>query len=370
MSNISGLRTNLPIDAHAHDAVATPGATPLAPVALQSGGFKNNMALAGVANGSATIGFGARGDGAKAIQEGLKKLGFLNGVADGIFGRGTQSGVAAFQRSAGMTPSGEVDQATLAALDKKLAGLAPRSLFAEGGKASINDKMNAHRDSIARTGVGTLYGDHSSWKSMSKGERDEWIRANAKPGTTPPTPKEASCIGWAMDNVKAAYVAAGKGARWAEIERTVISKGAKGTDLAKELQKDGWESVYWNPDARNPDDGNPEHSFSAAQVKAGKPYYGIKIDHQVIDYRPSGLSQPGKQPTAQNLDGFKQLEKVPFFFGLAKGGMHTFVGQQGRVNEFHWDRMPDDPDSIQERPLTEFPWNSGVIMVPPGTWPK
>ena len=71
----------------------------------------------------------------------------------------------------------------------------------------------------------------------------------------------------------------------------------------------------------------------------------------------------------EDLTGVEQLKKVPFFFGLARGGTHTFVGQNGRVNEFHWDRNPDDKTAIEERPLTEFPWNSGILMVPPGSWP-
>ncbi|RME74119.1 MAG: hypothetical protein D6776_05840 [Planctomycetota bacterium] len=85
----------------------------------------------------------------------------------------------------------------------------------------------------------------------------------------------------------------------------------------------------------------------------------------MTDYRPT----PGAG-TKLDTSGYEKLKKVPFFFGLARGGMHTFVGQNGRVNEFHWTSMPDNPDAIEERPLPEFPWNSGVIMVPPGTWPS
>lgn len=70
------------------------------------------------------------------------------------------------------------------------------------------------------------------------------------------------------------------------------------------------------------------------------------------------------------MSGIDKLKQVPFFFGLARGGTHTFVGQDGRVNEFHWDAMPNDKNAIEEQPLQTFPWNSGLIMVPPGTWPK
>lgn len=237
--------------------------------------------------------------------------------------------------------------------------------LAQGGANSIQSKMQGHQDAIDRTGVGKYYGDHSSFKSMSQADKRNWIRENAKAGTNPAMPEESSCIGWAMDNVGAAYKAAGKEARWNEIYSKVTSHGAKGTDLAKELAKDGWEAVYWNPDAKHPDDGNPEHSFSAVQAARGRGYYGIPVQHQVINYRPTA-----GQGTRQDMSGIDKLKDVPFFFGVAKGGMHTFVGRQGKVNEFHWSEMPDSKHAIEEKPLQDFMWNSGVIMVPPGTWPR
>lgn len=238
--------------------------------------------------------------------------------------------------------------------------------LAAGGAQSIALRMKQHQDAIDKTGVGIYFGDHSSFKTMTAAERRQWVAQNARPGTTPANnQKESSCIGWAMENVGAAYAAAGKSARWAEIQRLVVAKGSKGIDLAKELQKDGWQSVYWNPDAKHPDDGNPEHTFSAAQVARGKGYYGLKVDAVVENYRPT---DPAK--TTQDLSGIDKLSKVPFFFGMAKGGMHTFVGRSGSVNEFHWTELPDSKHAIQETPLKDWGWNSGVIMVPPGTWPK
>ncbi|TNE46646.1 MAG: hypothetical protein EP343_23880 [Deltaproteobacteria bacterium] len=240
--------------------------------------------------------------------------------------------------------------------------------FAAGGAQSIADKMGAHLENIEQSGVGIYYGDHSSLKGKTLSEKQEWIDNNATEGTNPPSAsqlKESSCIGWAMENVEAAYIQAGKAERWSEIKSIVYSKGTKGTDLAQELQKDGWEAVYWNPDARNPDDGNAEHSYTAAITKRGKPYYGINVDHRVVDYRPTSGGS-----TELDMSGVEKLREVPFFFGLAKGGMHTFVGREGKVNEFHWTAKPDDDNAIEERPLEDFPWNSGVIMIPPGTWPN
>jgi hypothetical protein len=239
--------------------------------------------------------------------------------------------------------------------------------LAAGGAQSIELRMRRHLDSIEKTGVGVYYGDHSAWKSMDANAKKEWIEANLKPGATPPpvsSIKENSCIGWALENLGAAYAAAGKSERWNEIRQIVISKGSKGIDLAKELKKDGWQAIYWNPDTRNPSDGNPEHSFTALQVSRGNGYYGVAVDAQVVNYRPT----EGKG-TKQDMSGIEKLRQVPFFFGLARGGTHTFVGRNGEVNEFHWAEMPNSTRAIEQTPLEKFGWNSGLIMVPPGTWP-
>ena len=91
----------------------------------------------------------------------------------------------------------------------------------------------------------------------------------------------------------------------------------------------------------------------------------VAIDHVVENYRPTA-----DQGTALDLSGLEKLSKVPFFFGLAKGGNHTFVGRNARVNEFHWNHMPNSATAIEERPLKDWGWNSGLIMIPPGTWPE
>jgi len=245
----------------------------------------------------------------------------------------------------------------------------PESLgakFAAGGAQSIELRSKRHLESIEKTGVGTYFGDHSSWKKMSATEKQDWIKANAKPGTTPPSAsstKGTRRTGGAMEHVGPTYAAPRTGERFAEIQRIVASKGSKGTDLAAELKKDGWQSIYWNPDAKNPDDGNAEHSFSALQVSRGKGYYGIEVDAQVTNYRPT----EGKG-TRQDMSGIEKLREVPFFFGLAKGGMHTFVGRAGEVNEFHWAEMPNSTRAIEQTPLEKFGWNPGFIIVPAGPW--
>src|SRR5690606_32594870 len=127
---------------------------------------------------------------------------------------------------------------------------------------------------------------------------------------------------------------------------------------------DGWQAIYFNPDRAKDADGNAEHSYTARMVRSGKPYYKIPVSGEVTNYRPA----PGST-TVRDTSGLERLAKVPFWFGLARGGVHTFVGHGAVVNEFHWSAMPDDPEAIEETPLAEFAWLSGVVVVPPTTWP-
>ena len=55
------------------------------------------------------------------------------------------------------------------------------------------------------------------------------------------------------------------------------------------------------------------------------------------------------------------LEKVPFFFGLAKGGVHTFVGTRAQVNELHWAQDPTSTRVIEQTPLATWPRRRRIL---------
>lgn len=71
----------------------------------------------GSASGSlSTLRYGSKGDAVKAMQEALTKLGYAPGVADGIFGRGTENTVKQFQKNNGLVTDGLAGSKTLALL--------------------------------------------------------------------------------------------------------------------------------------------------------------------------------------------------------------------------------------------------------------
>lgn len=260
------------------------------------------------------------------------------------------------------------------------------------GDKSITDNSNAHKSAIDNTGVGLYYGDHSPFHddilrgnlpalqtqldAMSAGN---WRLAALEPGSVAikstsgqaARVQESSCIGWVMQNVKAAYEGAGNGARFAEINRKVKDADLRGTVLCEELQEDGWTAVFYSP--RTAEDlsnsGEREKLGALNMAKAGSRVWkspipessGVRCDALVSGYRDV-------TPDSSTEALLEKLEKAPFFVGVANGGIHTFVGHNGSVCDFHWTAQPDDKNAMTENPIREWKWDTGLYMVPPGYW--
>ena len=121
-------RSSLPSTAHLDATAAAHQATP-APA--QAAGTPAAPALT----------TGARGPEVKALQEKLIKAGIqVQGGADGVFGKGTASAVAQFQKSKGLPATGAADAATLASLDKAVGTKPPTQTGTTGGEEEGPDQ--------------------------------------------------------------------------------------------------------------------------------------------------------------------------------------------------------------------------------------
>jgi hypothetical protein len=263
---------------------------------------------------------------------------------------------------------------------------------AELGDKSITDNSNAHRTAIDDTGVGLYYGDHSPFHdailrgdnrglqtqidTMSAGS---WRMESIEPGSViienssgkAGRIRESSCIGWVMDNVRAAYEGAGIEARFAEINSRVKEADLRGTVLCEELQKDGWTAVFYCPRTAQDLEASGEREKLGAlnMARAGARIWkspvpgsvGVRCDAVITGYR-------GIMPDSSTDGLLEKLENVPFFVGVANGGIHTFVGHKGSVCDFHWTAQPDDKNAMTENPVREWEWDTGLYMVPPGYW--
>ena len=65
---------------------------------------------------AATVAWGSRGEQVRSVQQKLIDYGYMQGAADGIFGKKTYDAVVWFQRKNGLTVDGAVGPATAAAL--------------------------------------------------------------------------------------------------------------------------------------------------------------------------------------------------------------------------------------------------------------
>lgn len=263
---------------------------------------------------------------------------------------------------------------------------------AEFGERSIRENSEAHRTAIDDTGIGLYYGDHSPFReAILRGDRPtlqtqldamsmgNWRMESIEPGSViiensagkSARLRESSCIGWVLENVQAAYEKGGNGTRFAEISRKVKEADLRGTVLCEELQKDGWSAIFYSP--RTEDElaasGEREKLGALNMAKAGARVWkspiegssGVRCDDVITGYR-------GTQPDADTEAQLERLENVPFFVGVANGGIHTFVGRRGNVCDFHWTAQPDDRNAMTENPVREWKWDTGLYMVPPGYW--
>ena len=211
--------------------------------------------------------------------------------------------------------------------------------LARAGKEAIETKTKAHRDAVGTRGYGTHYGDHSSY--------------------TPPAGAsltKSSCVVWAMECAEYAFDKVGGSATWSQIAQVTRRNQLKGTFLIRELIAKRWTGIYWNPDVTDTSDS--EHSYSAHIARTKKTYYDLAVSDMIVDYRRSPV----------NMTGIDRLEKVPFWIGCARGGMHVFCGTGANVSEFHWDAPATDPNAMELVALKDYAWMSGIIAVPPTVW--
>lgn len=262
--------------------------------------------------------------------------------------------------------------------------------LALGGRAAIMERRAKQDEWIEKYGFGAYYGDHSSFQSQNTTERQKTLDEMTKPGVRAPRAnqlRQTSCIDWALENVVAAYEKAGRGARGREIASIVISaytdpsgnthaklKGLGGV-LCRELKKDGWTSLFWAMDSKNPDSpGSSDREVHRGYVNMAKgqkkywvayPHEKMQVDDFVTDFK---LSEDSTH--AVNMKALERLKKIPFAIGVAKGGMHCFAMHDGMVSENHWTAGPSakSDEIFQETKLEDWSWSSGLIMVPPGTW--
>jgi hypothetical protein len=127
--------------------------------------------------------------------------------------------------------------------------------------------------------------------------------------------------------------------------------------------KDGWTAVYFTRDERIQDE-HPIYAKHARRALRRGTYHGIEVDTVIKNFRPATWTKTKKDPNALDV-----LLDVPFFYGIARSGDHTFVGSGDEVNEMHWGANPNDAHAVEQRSLSDarFAWDEGLLMLPPAS---
>ena len=174
---------------------------------------------------------------------------------------------------------------------------------------------------------------------------------------------KTDCITYVMRALAYAYEQTGQ----PDKASSVRSYSKKGTDLAQFLVTSSWKAYYWNPDVRVPRDGLSEHPFAYQTTKKTGSYYSVSVSGYIINYnltRSSGGGCSGSDTRGPNdMVAFDKFSKVRFAYGLAKGGMHTFLLSYGMVYEVHWDKI--GKDLYARNPFYFYEWLDGLVVTPP-----
>lgn len=171
------------------------------------------------------------------------------------------------------------------------------------------------------------------------------------------------CTTYVIDVLREAFASHGKSAQFERVmarAHAASPNGFQGTELIKALQAEmGWTGIFWAPDP-NTDDAGGEHKYAAYLARTKGTYYRIPVDRAkaVVGYRPE---DPSKTPDTRNLE---KLKKLPFGIVAAKGGMHMALVLNGRIYEVHWAEGCESGALIEDKEISEWIWNSGIIAAP------
>ena len=279
-----------------------------------------------------------------------------------------------------------------------------------GAMTETEDEYEEHHQRLNEGGIGKYIGAHgnfaSRWSRWTRRQKSRWIQRNWRgEAEDRPSPEDIDithCIDWAMQCLEAGFDEAGMSETWEDIARRSLSRinrfrrnpnigrdrardEARASFIARELRNLGWTAIYFNPNTSNPVIGDPNYTTHeevsrAGQVpppeKFGNNNYAERMFSVDIDFSVVNYSVDNPSPTSQQL--LQTLKDVPFAFGFAHSGYHTFVMTNGLVTEAHWRSRPNQVEgegvgpTLERSTFEEFTedWRSGVIMVPPGQWPK
>ncbi len=281
------------------------------------------------------------------------------------------------------------------------AQLLCRDLIAANCVAAAELLPRDHQDMVQQRGVGTHHGSQyvaylearRDAGKLTQAELDQRLKEHEKDKADFGT-GSTSCIVYVLDAIRRGHeesLAAGDWDRIMEIYRSK-AKGS-GVHLAQGLERAGWLGIFFCPDTNTPyadtSDYYPDDfRHVLRRARKGDHHQVLTVHDRVVDYAPTDRTASGKDvpPAKQTTKETAKLEwlfKVPIGVINLHGGMHTALYRgfpakgEGYVYEVHWSASArnqssaGNPYPVYDRTRLEdyVHWTSGIIHVPPGSWP-
>lgn len=234
-----------------------------------------------------------------------------------------------------------------------------------------------HHASRRDTGIGTHYGDTSTYHNLSDAEKRNFLAEHVRNGLTAPALESltrSSCVEYSMELASGGFFANDLDDVWADIDEDTRDDQLRGTRLTQELVEAGWRAYFFNDDAsyRGITSVDGEHQYALAEAERTHEYYGTPL-HGIF--------------VADTELHRASMEQLKFGIFVMRGGTHVVAIADGTVHELARSEGPTqhvlyaDPwkdiieiyteqvyggaEDAEDR--ARRLWHSGVIVVPPGT---
>ena len=123
---------------------------------------------------STTLREGSKGESVRSLQQALIDLGFLNGKADGIFGKQTRAAVCSYQRSRKLKEDGLAGKKTLAMIQEDLAKKSNTSSAASSSSSSSSSSSASSSSSSSSSSSGKLFS--GNYATIRLGDRNDRVK--------------------------------------------------------------------------------------------------------------------------------------------------------------------------------------------------
>jgi hypothetical protein len=304
----------------------------------------------------------------------------------------------------------ETNRNRLAQLARERSGKRTRS---ETGAAVAEELALQWWITVDETGVGWRTGADSPEAKAQRARRKAVNRQRRRRGLRelehlPGEKRPISCTSQVSIILERTFAAEGNAALWERIRKTAISLnpvgaktgkkdvGLNGLELQRTLMSElGWKAIFFARDVNyrtykrrdrdaegliqpvhwSPDPTSTQWVDAATRAKHPRYARTIPISQTVLNFHPETprgdqSATPDPSSTVMDTSTLDQLRTIPFGVLSVRDAYHMGVLVRGIVYEVHWDETSNKLELFTSKPLADWGWPNGVVVVPPEEFAK